>query len=133
MKKLILSSVVVGVMYAALFSLLLLVSGVTERWFASFFEGVVLGTFWHMLDIPKAVLHYKTFSPRYFLALAIILTATVGSLLLLPSWWGEGFRDYNMSLGWALGGFVVAALLIFGVKKMYKLFKQYMEAANVAD
>ncbi|TSC83930.1 MAG: hypothetical protein G01um101413_733 [Parcubacteria group bacterium Gr01-1014_13] len=133
MKKLIISSVVVGVMFAVLFSLLLLISGVTERWFASFFEGVVLGTFWCMLDIPRVLCAYKPLSLRYFLSLAVILTATVGSLLLLPSWWVEGFRDYNMSLGWALGGFVVSSSLIFCVKELYKLFKQYMEAANVAD
>ena len=124
MNKIILSSVIIGVVIAFLLSFFIWISKFPVNWFTSFTVGNVTGMATGVYGVHDGVLrNYKMLSKQHLFSWGIISVVSAAVLMpFVPQVVAFSFLDFlwSLSFGWALLGLVSGAVGFGGLKKLYK-------------
>ena len=137
MKKLIFPSIVLGLIwaiwYAVLFSIFNLISQVADVWLTSLSYGFMATVFVLYTPYrPQAMRDYSKLTWQQLL-FVLVITISTATVALTPLWLMASFGPTPSFDSWMVLGTLLGVVALFIVQRLYKLFKLFMAAANVAD
>ena len=128
MKKLVLKSVVAGVVCAALTLISILIFRVVDSQFASFVFGAMFVVFWVLCWKLVGPLDHKVESvEKAALSLAIMGSTDVVILMPLKLVWAPSLTpDFDLSYIWASLGLFLFSIVDYIIRRLYRLRKNHL-------
>ena len=111
MKKLILSFVIIGVVWAILIVIFSLISMVVDSRLASVFLGAIGATFGTMAAMLSTKYNYKISSARIVFLELIAFGTMVVSVMLFRLVWGSPATEFSLSFGWMMLGVLLYCIV----------------------